>query len=77
MKKANGFSIRLRACINDDAKISVPIMLRLVWAFDWHAEVVGLLLRKPGQLHTDAFEVQADDFFVELPVGALERRTGG
>ncbi len=41
-------------------------MVRLVGAFDGHAEVVGLLLRELGQLHADLFEVQAGDFFVEL-----------
>jgi hypothetical protein len=37
-----------------------------VWAFDRHAEVVGLFLRELGQLHADAFEVQAGDFFVQM-----------
>ena len=43
-------------------------MLRLVWAFGRHAEVVGLLLGELGQLHADAVEVQAQagDFFVQL-----------
>ena len=41
-------------------------MLRLVWAFGRNAEVVGLFLRELGQLHADAFEVRAGDFFVEM-----------
>jgi hypothetical protein len=43
----------------------VAIVLRLVWTFDGNAEVVGLLLGELGQLHADAFEVQAGDFFVD------------
>ena len=41
-------------------------MLRLVWAFGRHAEVVGLFLRELGQLHADAIQVQAGDFFIDL-----------
>ena len=35
-------------------------MLRLVGAFDRHAEVVGLLFRELGELHADFFQVQPD-----------------
>jgi len=41
---------------------SIPIVLRLVGAFDGHAEVVvpqSGILREFGQLHTDFFQVQA------------------
>ena len=41
-------------------------MLRLVWAFGRHADVVGLLLGELGQLDAGAVEVQAGDFFVQL-----------
>ena len=41
-------------------------MVRLVRAFDGHAEVFGLLLGKLRQLDADLFEVQAGDFFVQL-----------
>lgn len=40
-------------------------MLRLVWAFEGHAEVVGFFLRELGQLHADAVQVQASDFLVQ------------
>jgi WD40 repeat protein len=35
-------------------------------AFDGYAGVVGLFLRELGQLHADAFEVQAGNLFVEM-----------
>ena len=41
-------------------------MLRLVRAFDRHAEVVGLILGELGQLRADLLEMQAGDFLVEL-----------
>ena len=41
-------------------------MLGFVRSFDGHAEVIGLLLRKFGELHADFFEVQAGDFFVQF-----------
>ena len=41
-------------------------MLRLVWPFRRHAEVVSLFLRQLGQLYADAFKVQAGDLFVEM-----------
>src|ERR1041385_3171689 len=44
----------------------VTIVLGFVGPFDGHAKVIGLLLRQLGQLHTDFFQVQAGDFFVEL-----------
>jgi hypothetical protein len=45
---------------------SIPIVPRLVRAFGRHAEVVSLFLRELGQLHADAIQVQADDFFVQF-----------
>jgi squalene-hopene/tetraprenyl-beta-curcumene cyclase len=44
----------------------VAVVIRLVRAFDGHADVVGLLLGELGELHADLGEVQAGDFFVEL-----------
>ena len=41
-------------------------MLRFVWAFGRHAEVVGLFLRELGQLYADATQVQAGDFFIKM-----------
>ncbi len=41
-------------------------MIRLVGAIDGHADVVGLVFGKDGELHADLSEVQAGDFFVEL-----------
>ena len=41
-------------------------MLRLIRAFDGHAEVVGLFLGELGQLHADFFEVQAGDFLLDI-----------
>ncbi len=41
-------------------------MLRLVWPFHRHAEIVGLLLGKLGQFHADAVEVQASDVFIQM-----------
>ena len=38
-------------------------MLRPVGAFHRHAEVVRLFLGELGELHADAFEVQAGDLF--------------
>ena len=46
-------------------------MLRFVWTFHWHAEVVGLFLGELGQLHADAFEVQAGVLFVRLSGHAI------
>ena len=37
---------------------SIPVVFRLVGAFDGHAEVVGWLLGELGQLHADFFQVQ-------------------
>ena len=37
----------------------VAVVLRLVWAFRRHAEVVSLFLRELGELNANAFEVQA------------------
>ena len=54
---------------------SVAVVLRLVRAFDRHAEVVGLLVGELGQLHADLLEVQAGDFFVELLRQACRRRS--
>lgn len=45
---------------------SIPIVLRFVRPFNWHAEVIGLLLRELGQLYANAVEVQAGDFFVQF-----------
>ena len=47
-------------------------MLRLVGAFDGHAEVVGLFLRELGQLHADFFQVQAGDFLVQFLGQAID-----
>ncbi len=44
----------------------VAVVLRLVWAFHRHAEVVGLFLGELGELHADAFQVQTGDFFVQF-----------
>ena len=41
-------------------------MLGLVWAFGRHAEIISLFLRELGQLHADAIQVQAGDFFVQF-----------
>ena len=46
-------------------------MLRLVRPFDWHAEVVGLFLRKLGQFHADAFEVQGSTRAPRVAIDAL------
>ncbi len=47
-------------------------MLRLVWPFHWHAEVISLLLRELGQLHADAVEVQAGNFFIQMLRQAID-----
>ena len=47
-------------------------MLRLVWAFWRHAEVVGLFLGELCQLHANAVEVQARDFFVQFLGQAID-----
>ena len=49
-------------------------MVRLVRAFDGHAEVIGLFLRELRELHADFFEVQPGDFFVELFGQAIDGR---
>ena len=49
-----------------DCDRSVAVVLRLVRAFDRHAEVVGLFVGQLGQLHADLLQVQARDFLVEL-----------
>ena len=41
-------------------------MLWLVWAFEGHAEVFGLVFGELGELHANFFQVEARDFFVEL-----------
>ena len=46
---------------------SEAIMVRFVWIFDGHAEVIGLFLGELGQLHANFLQVQAGDFFAELP----------
>src|SRR6266536_197881 len=38
---------------------SIPVMLRLIWAFRRHADVLRLLLGELGQLHAELVEVQA------------------
>ena len=42
-------------------------MLRLVRPVRRHAEILSLFLGELGQHNFDLFEVQAGDFFVELP----------
>ena len=37
-------------------------MLRLVWTFHWHTEVIGLFLGQLRQLSADFLEVQAGNF---------------
>ena len=37
---------------------SIPVVPRLVWPFDRPAEIVGLFLRKLGELHANAFEAK-------------------
>jgi len=81
-KKGERFSIRLRcrgalrapksSSVTDRRYISIPIVLRVVRASGRHAEVAELFLREPGQFHADAVEVQAGDFFVELPRQAID-----
>lgn len=44
----------------------MPMALRLVGAFEGYAEIVGLFLGELGQLHADAIQVQAGNFFVQL-----------
>jgi len=41
-------------------------MFRLEWPVDWYTEIVGLFGGELGELHTDFFQVQAGDFFVEF-----------
>jgi hypothetical protein len=60
-KKANGISVRLFYIVQVEPKARrrlTAIVLGFVGAFKWHAEVVGLFLRKLGELHADLFEVQ-------------------
>ena len=47
-------------------------MVGLVRAVGRHAEVVGLLFRQLGQLHTDFFEMQAGDFLVQFLRQAID-----
>ena len=49
-------------------------MLWFVRAFGRHAEIVGLFVRELRQLHTDAVEVQAGDFLVEMRSVVLANR---
>src|SRR5882724_6461678 len=44
---------------------SIPIMLRLERAFRLHADIVGLVGAKLGEVHADLGEVQARDLFIE------------
>ena len=41
-------------------------MLGLVWAFDWHPEILGLFLTQLRQFHADLLQMQARHFFIEL-----------
>ncbi len=44
----------------------IPIVVRLVRAFDRHVHVVGLLLGQHGQLDAELIEVKSSDFLVQL-----------
>src|SRR5262245_8276362 len=44
----------------------VPIVLRLVRSLDRHAEVIGLLLRQPRQLHAEVIEVKPRNLLIEV-----------
>jgi hypothetical protein len=54
-------------------KGSIPVMLRLVGAFDGDAEMLRLFLGQLRQLHADLFQVQPGDFFVELLGQVIDR----
>ncbi len=71
-KGRTGSPFAFMLCISDDARISVPVMFRLVRPFHRYAKIVGLLLRELGQLYAHFFEVQARDFFVELLGQAID-----
>ena len=55
-----------RPCRARIAPRSVAVVVRLVRAFDRHADVVSLFFGEHGELHADLLQVQAGDFFVEL-----------
>lgn len=50
---------------------SIFIVLLLVWALNWHTDVVGLVALQNGQLGSKSIEVQSCDLLVEL-LGQLE-----
>ena len=43
----------------------IAVVFSLVWAFDGHADVVGLSLRELGQVNAEFFQVETCDLFVE------------
>src|SRR5690606_14078303 len=45
---------------------SVAVVVRLVGAFDLHADVLGLLGTERRELHAERVEVQAGDLLVEV-----------
>src|SRR5579863_10314114 len=45
---------------------SVTVVVRLVRAFDWHSDVVGLLLAQLGQPDAERVQVQPGDSLVEV-----------
>jgi hypothetical protein len=60
-QKGERFPVRLSCSVaasrKSAANFSIPVVLRLVGAFNGHAEVVGLFLRELGELHADFFQV--------------------
>ena len=45
---------------------SIAVVVRLVRAFFFHADVGGLLVRQNGEFRADATQMQAGDFFVQM-----------
>src|ERR1700722_2861541 len=43
----------------------IAVVLGLVGAFDRHAEIIGLFLRKGRELDADLFQMQASDLLVQ------------
>ena len=43
----------------------IPVMVRLVRAVDWNADIVGLLLREFGQFDAKLIKVQSSNLFIQ------------